>query len=172
MKNFLIFILLLTASSLMLTSCGNYKSKYAFRFGDDGLIYFAHNDKLYTGTVLDTGNVIIQFQVINGKKYGLFESRYLNGQVEKSGFILNNNNEGLWEYYYEDGQLESEGVFENNRPEGKWISYYENGNKKSEGDYINGQQHGIWRYFDKNGDIINEIIYDQGDFEDLVKRAT
>jgi antitoxin component YwqK of YwqJK toxin-antitoxin module len=156
----------------MLTSCGHYKSKYAYRFGTDGLIYFAHNDKLYTGTVLDTADVIIQFQVVNGKKNGLFKTSYLDGQIEKSGYVYNNDNEGEWKYYYPDGQIESEGYFNNNLPEGNWISYYENGNKKSEGKYMKGQQHGVWIYYDKNGNITLEIIYDTGDFKDLVKRVS
>ncbi len=169
MKNSVIILLLFTASFL-LTSCGNYNSKYAFRFGDDGLIYFAHNDKLFTGTVRDTANVIIQFQVINGKKYGLFKSTYLNGQIEKSGFILNNKNEGLWEYYYPDGQLESEGVFENNKPEGKWTSYYGNGNKKCEGIYKDGKEEGVWIYYDEEGNITYKIIYQDGEFVDLLQK--
>lgn len=169
MKNSVLILLVFTASFL-LTSCDSYKSKYAFRFGNDGLIYFTHNNKLYNGIVLDTADVIIQFQVINGKKYGLFKSTYLNGKIEKSGFILNNKNEGLWEYYYPDGQLETQGVFEYNKPEGKWISYYRNGNKKCEGIYKDGEQEGIWVYYDKEGNITFKIIYQDGEFVDLLQR--
>lgn len=167
---------LLTASfliatlSILFTSCGKYTAKYSFRWGKDGLIYNSNNDKLFTGTVLDTADVIIKFQVVNGKKNGSFKTFYLNGQVEKSGLVINNENEGKWKYYYPNGQIESEGNFEDNMPEGKWISYYENGDKKCEGMYKDGKQEGIWTYYDDHGEIISMVVYRDGEFLDLQER--
>lgn len=170
MKKLLTAFVFILSFSFILTSCGNYNSKYDYRWGNDGLIYNINNDKLFTGNVRDTSNVIIEFQVVNGKKNGLFESYYLDGQIEKSGFILNDNNEGLWEYYYPNGQLESEGNFDNNLPEGKWISYYSNGNKKCEGSYKQGKQDKVWIYYDGEGNVINMIIYEDGKFVDIQNR--
>ncbi len=149
MLKLLTAFLLLTTSSFILMSCGTYKSKYAYRWGDDGLIYNSHNDQLFTGTVLDTADVIIEFQVVDGKKNGTFRTYYLDGQIEKTGYVINNENMGTWKYYYPNGQIESEGDFESNKPDGKWISYYPDGTKESEGKYRDGKQDGIWTYYDE-----------------------
>ena len=77
MKKLLTAALLIITTSFILTSCGTYESKYAYRWGEDGLIYNSHNDKLFTGTVLDTADVIIEFQVVNGKKNGTFRTLLL-----------------------------------------------------------------------------------------------
>lgn len=172
MKKLITASLLIAVFSLLLTSCGRYTSKYSYRFGEDGLIYNSTNDNLYTGTVLDTADVIIKFQVVNGKKNGSFTTYYLDGQVEKSGYVIDNDNIGVWKYYYPDGQIETEGSFENNIPEGRWISYYTNGNKKCEGTYRNGKQQDIWLYFNDKGDIINKVIFCDGEFVDLQERFT
>lgn len=170
MNKLLTALLLIITSSFILTSCGKYTSKYAYRWGDDGLIYNSNNNKLYTGTVLDTADVIIEFQVVKGKKNGTFRTYYLDGQVEKTGFVVNNENIGTWKYYYPDGQMESEGNFEDNKPDGEWVSYYLNGNKKSEGSYRAGEQDGIWTFYDESGEIVNQVIYQDGKFIDLEKR--
>jgi antitoxin component YwqK of YwqJK toxin-antitoxin module len=164
MNKLLTAFLFIITFSFILTSCGRYTSKYAYRWGEDGLIYNSDNGNLYTGTVLDTADVIIEFQVVNGKKNGTFTTYYLDGQVEKSGHIINNDNFGLWKYYYPDGQIESEGRYENNIPEGEWISYYPNGIKKCEGIYIHGKQEDTWRYYDLNGNTTNIILFQDGEF--------
>ena len=170
MLKLLTALLLLTTSSFILMSCGTYKSKYAYRWGDDGLIYNSHNDQLFTGTILDTADVIIEFQVVDGKKNGSFRTYYLDGQIEKTGYVIDNENMGTWKYYYPNGQIESKGDFESNKPDGNWISYYPDGTRESEGKYRNGKQDGIWTYYDENGEIINQIIYENGDFVGLQKR--
>ncbi len=52
----------------------------------------------------------------------------------------------------------------------KWISYYPNGNKESEGKYREGKQDGIWTYYDKKGEIINQVVYQDGEFIGLQKK--
>lgn len=171
MKKLLAALLLIITSSFILTSCSRYTYKYAYRWGNDGLIYNSNNNELYTGTVLDTADVIIEFQVVDGRKNGTFKTFYPDGQVEKSGYVINNDNEGSWEYYYPTGQLESEGKFVNNLPEGKWISYYPNGNKKSEGFYKRGKQDEAWIYYNEQGGVINIVIYENGEFLELERRS-
>lgn len=111
MKNSMIILLAAILSTTILTSCSSYKYRYSFKFGEDGLIYNSRNGNLFTGTIKDTADVVIEFQVVNGKKNGFFKTSYLNGQVEKFGHKVNNDNVGEWTYYYPDGQIESQGVF-------------------------------------------------------------
>ena len=170
MNKLLTASLLIASLSFLFTSCGKYTSKYSFRWGHDGLIYNSNNDKLFTGTVLDTADVIIEFHVVNGIKNGAFTTYYLDGQIEKSGYVINNENIGKWKYYYPNGQIESEGSFEKSVPVGKWTSFYPSGNKRCEGIYRNGKQENIWNYYNDKGELINMVLYRDGKFIDLQER--
>jgi antitoxin component YwqK of YwqJK toxin-antitoxin module len=154
--------ILLMFLPLILISCSEYKSKYDFRQGDDGLLYEFGSDKLYTGRIIDTIDVIIEYEVVDGKKHGEFITYYMNGNTEKHGYIENNSNEGEWKYYYENGKLESVGKFKNNNPEGLWVFYYENGSKKEEGKFIKGDRKGKWTSYDEEGEVIKETDFDSG----------
>ena len=171
MKNS-ILISLLIISSVFFYSCGTRTSHLNFRLGEDGLIYNTNNDDLFTGTIIDTADVVIEFQVVNGKKNGLFKTYYLNGQTEKCGYVVNNDNIGEWKYYYPDGQIESHGSFKKNVPAGKWVSYYRNGSVKCEGNYKNGKQNGNWIYYNKTGEIINVKFFQEGVFINQLKNLT
>ena len=135
--------------------------------GPDGLLYIAGTDELYSGLFKDTANVIIEFTVINGIKYGSFKTYFLNGQLEKEGLMKNNKNVGEWKYYFENGQLETIGSYYENIPYGQWKSYYINGNIKSIGSYRFGKQQGAWEYYDLNGNLINIIYFDDGKYVGL-----
>ncbi|HSR18789.1 MAG TPA: hypothetical protein VLM39_11925 [Ignavibacteriaceae bacterium] len=133
-----------------------------YMFSSDGLIYKYGTNELYTGLVVDTADVIITFEVVNGIKEGEFITFYLNGKVEKYGLISNDRNEGEWQYFYPNGKIESIGTFHKNRPEGLWTSYYQDGKIKTEGSYRNGKQNGIWNFYDSYGELINSLIFQEG----------
>ena len=158
--------------SIIFYSCGTRTSHVDFRLGEDGLIYSTINDELYTGTIIDTTDVVIEFQVVNGIKNGSFKSYYLNGQIEKCGYIINDDNVGEWKYYYSNGQVQSRGSYENNKPEGKWVSYYKNGNIKCEGNYRNGKQENNWIYYNEKGEIINVKLFKEGVFINQLQNLT
>lgn len=170
MKN-LIITSLLIIFSILFYSCRTRSSHLNFRLGENGLIYNINNDELYTGTIIDTADVVIEFQVVNGKKNGSFKTYYLNGQIEKCGYIINNDNIGEWKYYYPNGQIESHGSFENNVPEGKWVSYYKNGNIKCEGNYKNGKQNSLWLYYDYDGQLISTLFFSSGILIDVSRNS-
>jgi hypothetical protein len=161
----LILIFVFITISILLTSCGQVEYNREYQLSEDGKIYFYGTDKLYTGTIIDTSDVIIEFQVVKGIKHGEFKVSYLNGNVEKHGYIDNNKNEGAWKYYFENGQLESQGFFVNDLPEGEWISYYQDGQIKTKGSYLNGKQYGRWISFTPTGTIENVQFYEEGELE-------
>jgi antitoxin component YwqK of YwqJK toxin-antitoxin module len=130
--------------------------------GSDGRIYIAGTDQLYNGIITDTANVIIEFAVVNGVKNGSFRTYFLNGQIEKEGFIKNNKNVGEWKYYYENGQIETMGYFHENIPYGQWKSYYKNGNLKTIGIYRWGKQQGAWEEYYQDGKLANIFYYIEG----------
>ncbi len=166
----IIYIILLFSVAVILSSCTKTESKREYRAGSDGLFYEQGSDKLYTGYVIDTSDVIVTFEVVNGVKNGAFITFYTNGEYEKYGLIVNDKNTGTWRYFYSDGQLESIGSFQDNKPEGKWVSYYPNGRMKTEGEYIEGEQHGWWKYYNEEGELINVYIFGNGMLlEDQIK---
>lgn len=143
---------------------GNNQKLY---FSPKGLIYDTGRDELFSGTVKDTIDVIIEYQVVAGIMHGSFKTYYLNGQIEKEGNIINNKNEGEWKYYFDNGQLETKGNFKENLPHGQWSSYYNNGVPKIIGNYKNGKQWGIWKYYDNTGELINIIYYRESKITDV-----
>ncbi len=154
-------LLMLLVPCLLLTSC-NKKEIREYRFSNDGLIYKNNSSELFTGKISDTADVIIEFNVIKGRKSGEFVTHYLNGKIEKKGLIKNNSNEGEWEYYYPTGILECKGYFVNNIPDGLWQRFYENGNLKETGSYIEGKQNGEWVFYNKDGKIKQYLYYVDG----------
>lgn len=152
--------------SILITSCGNVDYQREYQLSENGKVYYYGTDKLYTGTIIDTANVIIQFEVVKGIKHGEFKTSYLDGTTEKLGYINKNKNEGEWKYYYQNGQLESVGCFADNIPAGEWISYYSNGQIKAMGSYLNGKQHGRWTYFKLTGEVINIQFFQEGQLKD------
>ena len=128
----------------------------------DGLFYQKNTEELYSGRVVDTADVIIEFEVSNGRKNGRFTSYFLEGGIEKEGMIIDNKNEGTWKYFYYNGQLETIGDFYDNLPDGEWISYHHNGNMSTKGFYRQGIQNGYWFYYDQHGNLINSILFING----------
>lgn len=166
---FIILSILIIIGILVIyeTSFNKNVDNQKISLGPDGLIYIAGTDELYSGLFKDTANVIIEFTVINGIKYGSFKTYFLNGQLEKEGLMKNNKNVGEWKYYFENGQLETIGSFYENIPYGQWKSFYINGNIKTIGTYRSGKQQGAWEYYDLDGNLINIIYFDDGKYVGL-----
>jgi antitoxin component YwqK of YwqJK toxin-antitoxin module len=148
--------------SIILVSCSNTRHR-EFTLGKDGLIYKYGTHELYSGIITDTSNVIIQYNVVLGKKSGKFITHYLNGQIEKVGFIYNNLNEGEWRYFYSNGKLESEGSYENSKAQGKWTYYYTNGVVKTQGNYVNSVKEGSWIFYHYSGKVDNCLFFRNGE---------
>ena len=125
----------------------------------DGIFYKKNSDELFTGRIIDTADVIIIFEVSNGRKNGKFITYFLDGGIEKEGIMVDNKNQGTWKYYYDNGQIETIGNFSDNLPNGEWITYYKNGEIMVRGNYREGLQIGNWSYYDHNGNLINTVSY-------------
>lgn len=169
MKSFILIILIFV--SILITSCGRGTRK-DYTMGEDGLIYRYGSNRLFNGKIVDTANVVIQYGVINGKKNGLFITHYLNGHIEKFGFIENNMNEGEWKYFYPNGNLESSGRFTDNKAVGRWTFYYPNGIIKTEGNYFNNEKEGRWILYNHSGEIVNILFFRNGEFITIQNRIS
>lgn len=131
-----------------------------------GVIYEIGNDKPYTGQVKDTvQDKVIEYYLIDGKKYGDFKVSNLDGIVEMSGNMNDNKNEGIWNYYYPNGQLESRGTFYKDQLNGQWRWYFPDGKLRAEGFYQGNKKIGTWKFFNEQSKIIREISYRNDEIE-------
>jgi len=97
---------------------------------------------------------------LNGKKDGLWEKYYSNGQLNSKVKYIKGKKNGLWEEYYYNGQLESKVNYINGKKDGLWEEYHENGQLWSQGKYIVGRKTGKWEYFDYKGELLGTEIFD------------
>jgi antitoxin component YwqK of YwqJK toxin-antitoxin module len=73
--------------------------------------------------------------------------------------------EGIWEHYYSNGQLMSKGLYKNGERDGIWEEYWNNGNLNSKGSYKNGERDGIWKeYYYGNGQLSFKELYKDGKY--------
>lgn len=164
MKNSLLITVIFIASSLIIFFSIHDKNdtdtlvKTNFFF-KDGLFYDRETGEPFSGKCVDTADVIIEFEIIDGRKNGRFVSHYLEGGIEKEGMIINDKNEGTWKYYYPNGQLQMIGNFKNNKADGEWTSYHFNGEISITGNYRDGLQIGYWSYYNTDGNLINTISF-------------
>lgn len=161
-------ILIISIFLVLGNNSENRKSKLRL-IEKSGLIYEVGTDTPYTGSVKDTvQDKIIEYFLIDGKKYGDFKVSNLNGIVEINGVMNDNKNEGVWNYFYPNGQLESQGTFFNDEANGLWKWYYPNGKLKAKGFYENNKKIGTWQFFNKRDQLVKEISY-KNDIIELVR---
>lgn len=134
-----------------------------------GLIYEIGNQTPYTGAVKDTiQDKILEYYLIDGKKYGDFKVSNLKGIVEINGVMSDNKNEGVWNYFYPNGILESQGTFFNDEANGLWKWYFPDGKIKAIGYYENNKKVGTWRFFNNKNQLVREVSF-KNDVIELVR---
>jgi len=152
-------LLIVVTFFIIFTSCTNNDYSRNYKYGKDGLLYRTGTDKLYSGKIIDTTDTfIMEVDIVNGKKNGIYKIFDLSGNVHIHGYLKDNVNEGEWKYFYPNGQVESEGMFENDKPEGKWVFYYQNGIKSEEGNFFKGIRTGTWTFYDTLGNRDSSVL--------------
>ena len=151
------------AGIFALNSCGGQKKPVRSIVEKNGTLYINGSDKPFTGKEkAKVNNRIIEYQVVDGKKNGIFKISYLNGNPQMIGQMRDNKNEGLWRYFYMDSTLESQGHFKDDFPDGEWLWYYPDGRLKDKGNYLKGISQGTWKDYDPKGNIVSETFYKDG----------
>ncbi|AFH49239.1 Hypothetical protein IALB_1531 [Ignavibacterium album JCM 16511] len=159
-------IVLFTAIFIVLGNNSEKKDHETKLIEKSGLIYEIGKDTPYTGAVKDTvQDKILEYYLIDGKKYGDFKVSNLKGNVEIDGVMNDNKNEGVWNYFYPNGRLESRGTFYNDKLNGVWKWYFPNGNLKAVGYYEDNQKVGTWKFFNAQSKIVREISYKNDNVE-------
>ena len=152
-----------------------------------GKMFKENERKPFDGIVFDlskeTGNIILEYRMVNGLKNGLYQEWSSDGILIKKGKYLNGIKIGLYQEWYANGNSQSKGKYLNGIKIGLWTEwvgntnqqkkeinykdnnirietvYYRNGKKKSEVIYKGNDKDGIWTYWSENGDrFIQEHI--------------
>ena len=102
----------------------------------------------------------------NGLWGGVYQTFYLNGQIQYDGQTKDGEFDGLWKMYHQNGNLKEIGSYVDGKPVGIWKTYYpfnnqfENNNLLSSiGNYINGKVDGLWVDYFMNGKVADKSIY-------------
>ncbi len=127
----------------------------------DGLLYTdSLSTKPFTGHY--KGKVLgrdIEYDVVDGKKHGIFVLFGENGNVETIGHIENDKNHGEWKYYYPNGLIESIGKFNNDKPDSVWNWFYITGTLMQEGKFNHGLKVDDWNHYDDLGNLYLSVKY-------------
>ena len=121
----------------------------------------------YTGKFVDyyahDSTIAMEGNYTKGKKEGLFNIYFPNGQLEQSGKYVNDKKTGIWEYFYEDGTKRQILDFQDNEilikefwnkegkklvesGNGEWYSYTPSDEFiKTSGEVLNGRKNGTWK---------------------------
>ena len=181
MKNLLILLITVT-----FISCGQTTREIDLDSEDkdikrvDGISLY--KDTPFTGTVGDyssdySNNVVKITTYKDGKKDGLYEKFFKDGDIqekimykngEKDGLseeiwyrtrkikqksMYKNGNEDLSESYYEDGQLKFIVNSKNGKNDGPFESYYENGQLEEKTNYKDGKRDGPYESYYEDGKL-------------------
>ncbi len=162
LKKVFVYIIIV-AGAFALCTCGHREKQERGLVQKEGILYMNGSNKPYTGLEkAKVNNKLIEYEVVDGKKNGIFKISYLNGNPQMIGQMRNNKNEGLWKYFYMDSTLESQGLFKDDFPDGEWRWYYPDGRIKEKGSYLKGISQGIWTEYDPRGNIVSKTLYKDG----------
>ena len=129
----------------------------------DGIYYKRFSDIPFTGKInLTFHDLIVKFEIKNGKKNGSWFHYYKDGQLKKRGYYIDGMKHRLEVYYYKNGELFSKGDFKYGNKDGSWVQYYDNRQLWYEGDYKNGREEGSWVYYYKNGQLKSKGEFTRG----------
>lgn len=99
----------------------------------------------------------------NGQLYtGEFTSRYDNGMVKMTAKISEGKKEGIVQIFFENGQLNEIRSYKNNLMDGTWEIYNIYKVKVSVANYKDGLKHGQWLIFDDKGTLLYDMEYSAG----------
>ena len=97
-----------------------------------------------------------------GRKSGMWEIYFADGQREKSGFTRKGKDDGLYREWYPNGQLKYEYHYDLGKKTDVWKSWYEDGTPYTERHFKDDQLHGKVLVWDERGKLSKEYDYVNG----------
>ena len=121
---------------------------------------YKYKDLRERTTYTVTGSISTQLQLKNGRRNGLSQEWYKNGQIEYETQFKNGRRNGLAQGWYKNGQIESKGQFKNDKQEGLSQWWYKNGQIESKGQFKNDKLEGLSQWWYEDGSVAVSIEYE------------
>lgn len=110
----------------------------------------------------DTGAALNQVDK-EGRKQGLWEKRYPDGNLRYRGHFYNDNPVGVFKNYYDEGDsLEALRVYSDDGQSAYAHLFYTTGALYAEGKYVNEKKDSIWKFYDDLQQLILKSQYTNG----------
>ena len=107
---------------------------------------------------------------ISDAKPSVKEESHPNGKLKKRTNYQSVNDggkkHGLEENYYENGQLEGKINYKDGKEDGLAELYYENGQLKMKINFRDGKEDGLWETHNEDGSFMFEVCYKNGEVTD------
>src|SRR5690606_19378121 len=100
----------------------------------------------------DNGAKKVAGKIVDGRKTGVWEEWYSNGNLKS----ITNYNKNTIQIFSEDGKKIAEGNLTNDIRNGKWTVFYNNGAVKEKSVYKNGKLNGKKETFYRSGQKASE----------------
>ena len=88
--------------------------------------------------------------------------RFEDGSKKQELNYTNGKKNGVFQRWYSNGQLEKRGNYKDDRFDGFFEAWNKEGQRKWTGSYREGKQHGEWILFDKSGNPMPAIYFKDG----------
>ena len=91
----------------------------------------------------------------NNLYYKKFTDVPFTGEISgiEKGKFKNGKRVGLWEYYWKNGQLRIKLSYKDGEFDGLWEEYYISGMLERKGNYKEGELDGLWEFFNEDGSL-------------------
>jgi len=126
----------------------------------DGIYY--KNSQLYTGEFTsryDNGMVKMTAKISEGKKEGIVQIFFENGQLNEIRSYKNNLMDGTWEIYNIYKVKVSVANYKDGLKHGQWLIFDDKGTLLYDMEYSAGQKSGTWKKYDETGKLTSERKY-------------
>jgi uncharacterized protein len=112
---------------------------------------------------LPDGALHYKYEMVNGKRNGVYISNEINGNVSTEGMFENDQREGIWKTYYDNGKTYSIGKYLNDQRDSLWTYYHDNGNISSQGWFKYDKRDGVTTFYGVDGTALYEKLFVGGD---------
>lgn len=123
---------------------------------EEGLVYYLN--KPFSGgacVFYKNGNLASYTEYKKGKKEGVLQKRYEEGQISYRAIYVNGKRDGVVRSWWRNGKLRSEGTFKEGVIEGVQQQWYSSGALFKRMTYVEGREEGMQTAWRENGKIYN-----------------
>lgn len=113
-------------------------------------------------TYYENGQLLNEYNFVNGTKTGLYTKYYDNGSIQFKLHYKDNILDGEYISYYFNNQIENIMNYIDGKFDGEHIKYFDDGNIEKIKNYKNGKKHGIHIEYKQDRTIKLEKYYEHG----------